>query len=823
METLWRDVLYSLRVLRDGPTLTAVTALSLALGIGANSAIFSVVNAILLRPLPYREPDRLVMVWEHHFKSGSDRMRAGPDNFLEWQKDNRVFEQMAAAASLEKALFGTGEPEQVQAYLVSANFFPTLGIQPALGRIFSQKEDAPHIVGKGEAPHGDRVVILSHRIWQRRFGGDSGVIGKTVRLDAEGHTVIGVLPPDFRFIEQSADVWIPLGLDPTKDYFAAGFGRFIWPLARLKRGVTLEHAREEMNVIASRLRQKSPTLNAGWGVNVVPLDRQVIGDIHRTLLILLGAVGFVLLIACANVASLRLAQAAGREKEIAIRASLGASRLRVIRLLLTENLVLAALGGTLGLFLAFWLVKLLVALAPTSIPRMSEIKALPLDGVVLAFTLAISLVAGIVSGLAPAWHASKLDLTGMLKEGGKGAMSSVRGIRLRSSFVVMEIALALVLLIGAGLMIRGVLRLQTTDPGFNPRNLLTMRLLLPSHPYFEQRKKTAFFEQAIERIEALPGVQSASVVSMVPFGAGPGQATFSMPFMVEGLHAPDTVDKPRAEVRMLNSNYFRTMGIPLLMGRDFSEGDITEADARVIIINETMARRVWPNESALGRRVRLNRPESPPDEIVGVVRDVKTTDFESEVTPTIYWPHHSWALAAGAVLVRTTVYPMSVNAAVMREIRSLDPEVAIADVRTMEQLLWRYLARPRFNTVLLAALAVVALALAIMGTYGVMSYSVSQRTHDIGIRIALGAPTRDVLKLVVKHGLALTLAGVGLGLVASYTMTRVLSGLLYEVRPTDPATFIGVALLMSAAALMASYLPARRATRMDLTANLRHQ
>lgn len=394
---------------------------------------------------------------------------------------------------------------------------------------------------------------------------------------------------------------------------------------------------------------------------------------------------------------------------------------------------------------------------------------------------------------------------------------------MRSLFVAVEVALAVVLLIGAGLMIKGVLRLQAIDPGFNPRSLLTMRLLLPSLAYFEQRKKTAFFEQAIQRIEAVPGVQSASVVSMLPFGAGPGLTTFSMPFMVEGLPAPDAVDKPRADVLMLNSNYFRTMGIPLLMGRDFTERDITEAGARVIIINETMARRFWPNESPLGRRVRVNRAESPPDEIIGVVRDVKTTAFGSEVPPTLYWPHHSWAFAFGAVLVRTTVDPMSLNAAVTREIHSLDPELAIADVRTMEQVLWRSVAQPRFNTTLLTVLALVALALAIMGIYGVMSYAVSQRLHEFGIRIALGAQAGDVLRLVVKHGMRLTLVGVGLGLVASCALTRVLSGLLYGVRPTDPGTFIGVALLLSVVGLLACYIPARRVTRLDPMATLRHQ
>ncbi len=827
METFWKDFRYSLRMLRNRPVFTAITSLSLALGIGANSAIFSVVNAVLMRPLPYREPERLVMIWENHFKSGRDRARVAPDNFLEWRKNNRVFEDIAAVVALDqKTLSGAGEPEQVQFHQVSSNFFPLLGVQAALGRVFSEKEDMPHVVGEKEQPHGDRVIILSHGIWQRRFGGDPGVIGKTVHLDREGHTVIGVLPRGFKFIDRQADVWAPLGLDPVKGYFAAGFGRFILAPARLKAGATVEQAREEMSLITGQLQRRIPDLNAGWGANVVPFDKQVVGDIHRALLVLLGAVGFVLLISCANVANLLLAQAAAREKEIAIRASLGASRLRLIRLLLTENLVMAVMGGALGLFLAFWLVKLLIALGPANIPRLSELEAMPLDVVALGFTLAVSLLAGLVSGLAPAWHASKLDLNETLKEGAKSATSGARGARLRSLFVIAEMALALVLLVGAGLMIRSFLRLQATDPGFNPKNLLTMRLLLPSPAYGETNLRTRFFEHVIKRLAALPGVQSASVVSMAPLDGAPGLTSWGMPFWVEGVHARDEVNKPRAEVRLVNSNYFRTMGIPLRMGRDFTEREITEADARVAIINETMARHYWANGNPVGRRIKLNRPENQPDEIIGVVGDVKISDLDAEVAPTIYWPHHSWAFAFGAVLVRTTVDPVSLNAAVTREVHALDPELAIADVRTMEQSLHRSVAQPRFNTSLGAALAAFALALAVVGIYGVMSYAVSQRAREIGIRMALGARPSDVLGLVVGYGMRLTLVGVGVGLAASYALTRALSGWLgwlYEVRPTDPATFIGVSLLLSAVALLACYIPARRATKLDPIETLRHE
>jgi len=570
----------------------------------------------------------------------------------------------------------------------------------------------------------------------------------------------------------------------------------------------------------------------GYAPHVVPLDKHVIGDIGRTLHALLGAVGFVLLIACANVANLRLAQAASREKEIAVRASLGASRMRLIRLLLTENLVLAAMGGALGLLLAFLLAKLLVAFGPTNIPRLAELDALPVDGRVLGFTLVVSMLAGIISGLAPAWHASKLDLNGTLKENGKGALSGARGTRLRGVFVVAEMTLALALLVGAGLMIRSFLRLQTTHPGFNPQNLLTMRLLLVTGKYPAsdkvgdyRRKAVEFFQEAVKRIESIPGVQQASNVSMLRLNRGRALTNFVMPVLFDSNPEVDIAGRPRVDVRMINSDFFRTMGIPILKGRDFTEREIVEPEARVIIINETMARRFWPNESSLGRRIQLNRGQ-PWDEIIGVVGDIKTTDLDGEIQPTVYWPHHCWGFAFGALVARTTVEPTSLAPTVMREIHALDPEVAISDVRTMDDVLWRSTARPRFNTLLLTILAVVALALAVVGIYGVMSYAVSQRTHEIGIRMALGANSGDVIKLVIKHGMTLTLIAVGLGLALSFAVARLLSGWLgwlYQVKPIDPLTFIGVSLLLSAVALLACYIPARRATKLDPMETLRHE
>ncbi|HZF40603.1 MAG TPA: ABC transporter permease, partial [Blastocatellia bacterium] len=666
METLWKDFRYSLRMSRKRPMFTAIIALSLALGIGANSAIFSVINAVMLRPLPYRDPGRLVTVQWQNLKSGVRGDRVSPDVFHEWKKNNHVFEEMAVFVALDqKTLSGEGAPEHVDIHLVSANFFPMLGVRPALGRLFSEKEDMPQAAGKTESPHGDRVVILSHGLWQRRFGGDPGILEKTIHIDGVGHTVIGVMPPGFRFNEAPADVWVPLGLDPAKSYLAAGFGVFCRVQARLKAGVTPEQAREDLKLTIGELQQKFLAIITGYAADVVPLDKQVIGDIDRTLYALLGAVGFVLLIACANVANLRLAQASAREKEVAIRASLGASRGQLIRLLLTENLVLAMLGGALGLLLAFSLVKLLVALGPANIPRLAELDALPLDGKVLGFTLGVSLLAGIISGLAPAWHASKLNLNGMLKEGGKGALSGARGARLRSIFIVAEMALALALLVGAGLMIRSFLRLQMTDPGFNSQNLLTMRLLLITSKYpgsdkvgDYRRKAVEFFQDAIKRTEAIPGVQQASAVSMLPLNRGLAVTSFPMPVLFDSDSGVDIASRPRVDVRLVNSNFFKTMGIPMLKGRDFTEREIIEPEARVIIINETMAKRFWPNENPLGRRIKLNRLE-PWDEIIGVVGDIKTTDLDGELQPTVYWPQHSWGFAFGALVTRTTVEPTS--------------------------------------------------------------------------------------------------------------------------------------------------------------------
>ena len=817
METFWKDFRYNLRTLRRNPGLTILSLVSLALGIGATSAIFSVVNAVLLRPLAYPESERLVMVWENHFKSGRDRNRVAPNNYLDWKENNRVFEEIAAILALdEKNLSGAGDPIQVKCHRVTANFFPLLGARAVLGRAFLPQDDIPNSnLQKEEPPEGQRVVILSYGIWQQRFGGDPGVIERTVQIDRQSYTVIGVMPPDFQFLNQPADLWIPIGLDPAKDYRAI-FGRFLWVLARLRPGVTLQQAQEEMNSISSQTQAQNPIFNAGWGVNLVPLEKQAVGEIRQTLLVLFGAVGFVLLIACANVANMRLAQATGRLKELALRAALGASRLRIIRQLLIENLTQAVIGGFFGLALAFWLTKLLVALAPANIPRLTEIN---LDFRVLSFTLLVSLLAGTISGLAPAWQASMLDLNQTIKEAGRGATAGGSGKRLRELFVVLEFALAIVLLIGAGLMIKSFIRLQKVDPEINPERLLTLQILLPQPAYLEFKKRISFFEQAIRGIETIPGVKSASAVSNLPFG-GPRLTAF---FMIEGRHLPNAIDKPRADIRAVSHNYLRTMGIPLLRGRDFTEREITGDDAKVVIISETMAQQFWPNENPLGRKIRINRPENAPDEIIGVAANVKNLDLESSDFPTVYWPHQRWPFPSGSIVVRTTIDPLNLSAAVISQIRSLDPNQSVAAVRTLDQVLYASMARQRFNTFLLTTFAIFALLLATLGIYGVMSYVVTQRTHEIGIRIALGAQRSDVLNLVIRQGMGLTLSGVGIGLLAAFALTRFMKSLLLNVETTDPATYLIIALLLASVALLACCLPARRASRSDPMEILRHE
>jgi putative ABC transport system permease protein len=812
LETLWQDIKFGARQLRKSRGFTLVAVLTLAVGIGANTAIFSVVEAVLLRQLPYQDADRLVVLWENN------RMRARPHNvvnqgnFLDWREQSKSFEGMAAFADQRLGLTGGGEPEEVAAQATTPNLFELLGARPELGRTLTE--------GDGEAGR-EEVAVISHGLWRRRFGGGADAVGKTLTLDGRGVTVVGVMPPDFKwFIKENstggkpADVWVPLALAPQQG--AARRGRYLSTVARLRPGVTVEQGQAEMDAVAARLVAEYPNFGKGWGVSVVPLRDQLAGEIRPALLVILGAVGFVLLIACVNVANLLMARAAGRRKEMALRAALGAGRLRIVRQLLTESLLLALTGGALGLLLSYWCVGALVALSP---PNLIGAGAVGINMTVLLFTLSVSLLTGVAFGLAPAFEASRLNLNVSLRESGRGSVGVGRAGRVRSVLVVAEIGLALVLLVGAGLMVRSFMRLQAVNPGFDAGNLLTMRVMLPQTKYPEAVGQLQFFRRATERVGALPGVRSVSAVSALPF-ADLGAATS---FTVEGRPAPAAGERLTTDVRVADENYFRTMNIPVVKGRTFTEQEAVE-DRRVAVVNEALARKYFAGEDAVGKRILVNMSSEPvPTEIVGVVGDARYDKLDGELRPMVYWTPPRLTYPTMTLVVRTSGDPESLSQPAVREIQALDKDQPVADVRTMESWVADSTARARFGTLLLGAFAVAALVLASVGIYGVISYSVTQRGNEIGVRMALGAQARDVLRMVVGQGMRLVVFGVVLGLVGALALTRVMSGLLYGVAATDPATFAANALLLAAVSLVACYIPARRATRVDPLTALRHE
>jgi putative ABC transport system permease protein len=811
MQTLLQDLRYGLRMLRTSPGFTAVAIVALALGIGANTAIFSVVNAALIRPLPYQDSDRLVVIWEHNRPRNRPRNVISPANFLDWRDQSTLCSQMAAFIDIRLNLTGLDAPEELPAQVATVNLFSLLGASAALGRTFAPNEG---IDGQ------NNVVILSHGLWQRRFGGDPQVIGRTVKLNNNDLTIIGVMPAGFRlFIKhlsltgKAAEAWVPAAWG---DSARVRSGRAWQALARLKPGVSFEQAQAEMNTIASRLEEQYPDFNKGWGVNVVPLREQFTGEISTALLVLMGAVGFVLLIACANVANLLLARAATRQKEIAIRTALGAGRGRVIRQLLTESLILASLGGACGLLLAVWGADALLALSP---PHLLPLDSVRLDLRVLSFTFGVSLATGVLFGLIPALAASRLNLNDTLKEGGRETASGAHHARARHLFVVAEMALSLVLLIGAGLMIRSVLRLQAVNPGFDAESMLTVRLLLPGAKYREDHQRTAFFKQLLERVRALPGVQAASAVDASPFGTL-GSATS---FIIAGRPTPAAGQMPTTDVRVVDPEFFRVLGIALKAGRTFTEREATEV-THVVVINETMARQYFADQNPIGQRITIRMTDEPvPSEIIGVVGDAKYVGLDVEPRAMAYWPHPELARNAMTLVVRAERNPLSLAPAVKREVQSMDKDQPISDVQTIEQMLANSMARARFTTLLLGLFAAVAMMLAAVGIYGVMSYAVTQRTHEIGIRLALGARSSDVMRLVVGQGMKLAAAGVVIGLGASLGLTRLLAGLLFGVSATDPVTFGVITVLLVGVALVACYVPARRAMKVDPMVALRYE
>jgi len=787
-------------MLWKNPGFTFVAVLTLALGIGANSAIFSVVNAVLLRSLPYRDPDRLVLLSQYRTIVEVDGTNGA--NFLEWRDQAKAFEQIAAYTSAIADLTGSGEPERLNAGKVSADLFATLGVAPALGRAFTPAECVDG---------GEPVVILSDSLWRRRFGGDRQVIGRAITLEGQSRTVVGIMAPGFRFPEES-DLWLPLAINLGNQY---KFGVSV--IARLGAGVTLEAARADLTAIIER-RQSSPNHHSDRQIRVIGLGDQLVGNVRRALLVLFGAVAFVLLIACANVANLLLARSAARQKEMAIRAAVGAGRSRLVRQLLTESLMLSVGGGAAGLLAAKWIVKLLVAMSPSGIARIQESNV---DGRVLGFTCMVVLLTGLIAGVFPALQASKTDVGETLKAR-SGARSGQGGARRPlSALMIAEIALALVLLVGAGLMIKSFLRLLAVPKGFNPDGVLTLALTPSSAKYRQSPQRiAAYLQESLDRVRALPGVQSAGLASSLPL-AGPTRRFIGV--KIEGRPPYEPGKEPAVDGNFISPDYFHTMGIQIRAGRPFTLQDGPEAP-QVAIINETLARRFFPNENPIGHRLLWPAPKT----IVGVVGDAYNRGLDGEVYPEIYLPRmqldynfHSNLVVRVASGLNSPSGLSSLATAIRNQARAIDSNEPVNQVVTMDERLSNSVAGRRFQMLLLGVFAAVALVIAMVGIYGVISYAVSQRTHEIGVRMALGAQSSDVLRMVVWQGMSLTFAGVAAGLAAALALTRLMKNLLFEVSATDPATFALIALLLVGVAFIACYIPARRATKVDPLTSLR--
>ena len=805
--TVAMDLRYALRIFARNPAFTMLAVCALTLGIGANTAIFTVVDAVLLRPLGFREPERLVMVWEHQKQRGRQFNVVAPANYLDWKNETKSFESWSLLQGMTMNLTGQGEPEELPVDLVESGYFETVGVQPMLGRTFRPEE-----AGVREA----RAVVLSDALWQRRFGADRSIVGRSIRVDGELVNVVGVMPATMPAIGRQPQMWVAFQLDPARNYRQRA-GRYLRVVARLRPGVSAEQAQSELAGIAARLEQRHPDFNKNWGVNVVRLHENMTRGVRTALLVFLSAVGFVLLIACANVANLLLARAAARSREMAVRLSLGAVRGRLIRQVLTESVLLAAAGAVLGSALAYWGVEALRAAKPQGLPRIDE---MVLSGRVLAFTAFLAVLTGIAFGLAPALVAGRANLNDTLKQGGRAGGALSGGRRLRNAFVVLQVALSLVLLTGAGLMIRSFAKLLEVAPGFEPKHLLTMQINLPRDPQFrEAGKQTAYYAAALDRIRRLPGVAAASAITWMPL-TGPGAATS---FTVEGRPQPPAGELPVTEARPVMPGYFETMRIPLLRGRWLTEQDNRPEAPRRFIVSEAMVRQIFPNEDPIGKRLKVSMGDDQAGEIVGVAGDIKYNGPDGEVRPTVYYPLAHLAVGFATFVVRTEGEPMTLAPAITRAIREGAPNQPISELRTMEEYLSRSVAQPRFRTAILSIFAIIALALAAVGVYGVMSYAVSQRTGEIGVRMALGARQGDVLRMVVFDGLKLAALGVAAGAVSSAALTRWLKTLLFEVDATDPLTFASVAGTMALVAALACYLPARRAARLDPTVALRYE
>ena len=806
MDSLLRDLRFAVRSLLKRPALTIIAIITLAIGIGANSAIFSFINALLLKPLPFPDPERVVALWDKVPSRGVERNEVTVANYLDWRAQNKTLEQLAIYRWWSTNLTGSDSPERVQGFQVTTNFLDVVGVKPFMGRNFSVEEGEP---GK------DAVALLTYSLWQRRFGADPNIVNKTIATNGVARTVIGVMPPEFNY-PKGADIYAPLAITPE---LAGNRGNHSYlGIGRLKSGVSLQGAQAEFDSIAAQLEKQYPETNTGRGIVIYPILQDTVRMYSTALWVMMGAVGFVLLIGCANVANLMLARATSRQREIALRTALGASRFRIVRQLLTESVLLALLGGGLGVLIGYWGVDLLRSANPADAARFAPgWNHLGINLPVLGFTFLLSLLSGVLFGLAPAWQLSKPELNSSLKEGGRQATSGSH--RLRGLLVVSEIALSLMLLVSAGLLIRSFLKLVKTDPGFNADNLLTMNLVLPAAKYKDEPQRVAFYSDLLRRVGELPGVESAAAVNHLPLGG----SNSSTAFLIEGLPDPPPGQEFSGRYRVCTPNYFKTMGIAVLKGRSFTDQDKAGAPL-VVIINETLARRYWPDTDPIGKRMRYPGPldENPWMQVVGVAQDVKH-EMNLPITEDFYTPHAQDAWQSMVLVAKTKVEPAAMAAPIRQQVVAIDKDQPVFDVKTMREVRANSLALYSFSSVMLSIFAGVALLLAAIGIYGVMSYAVTQRTQEIGIRMALGASAIDVLKLVVKNGMSLAVIGVVVGLAGAFALTRLLHSLLVGVTPTDAITFSTVTFGLLLIALLACYLPARRATRVDPLVALRYE
>ncbi|HEV7683388.1 MAG TPA: ABC transporter permease [Pyrinomonadaceae bacterium] len=806
MDTLLRDIRHGFRSLMKRPAFTVIAIVTLSLGIGANTAIFSTINALLLKPLPFGDLDRIVALWDKVPSRGVERNEVTVADYLDWKAQNTSFEQLGIYRWWSTNLTGSDSPERVQGFQVTTNFLDIVGVKPILGRNFSAEENQP---GK------DAVALLTYSLWQRRFGGDPNIVNKIIATNGIQRTVIGVLPPEFNY-PKGAEIYSPLALTPKLSLSRDNHSYL--GIGRLKPGVSIQTAQAELNTIAAQLAKQYPETNTDRGVGLYPILADTVRLYSTALWVLMAAVGFVLLIGCANVANLMLARAAGRQREIALRAALGASRFRIVRQLLTESVMLGIAGGALGILIGYWGVDLIRTASPGEAARFAPgWSHLGINLPVLGFALLLSILSGVVFGLVPAWQLSKTDLNNALKEGGQQSTSSSQ--RLRGLLVVAEVALSLMLLVSAGLLIRSFMQLVKANPGFESENLMTMNLVVPTAKYKEESQRSAFYVDLLRRVEDLPGVSSAAIVNHLPLGG----SNSSSSFLVEGIPEPPPGQEFEARYRVCSPGYFQTMGIPLMQGRAFTDQD-RPGTPLVTIVNETLARKYWPNQDPIGKRIRNTGPpeENPWMQVVGVAADVKH-ELNLPVLPEYYTAHAQDVWSSMVLVAKTKVEPEAMAAPIRQQVWAIDKDQPVFDAHSMKEVRGISLALHTFSSVMLSIFAAVALLLAAVGIYGVMAFNVTQRTHEIGIRMALGARAADVMKLMVGNGMLMAVIGVLIGLAGAYGLTRLMASLLFGVSPTDLWTFGIVTFGLLMVALLACYIPARRATRVDPLVALRYE